>query len=170
MRRTVTVILLLALTVLTQGRATALAKPKGSARAGIQLAQAEEGLDAGQSLASFDLFQTRDLWIRVTVPKLDQVSSLNLTFTGPRGDVFYETNRFFTRAAQSSIERGSDGKHPLTYFQAKHVPGGFGLDQPIPIAGNVFQRYPTPGVWTIKARLSGSDEVLSTKVVVRVTP
>jgi len=170
MRRNLTLFLLVLLASFGQGRAAGPPKPTGPIEAGIGLASSEQGLESGQTVKEFDLFGTRDLWIRVKVPKIDSPTLLNLTFTTPRGDIYYETNSYFSRLPRVTTGRPSGADHPVTVFQARHLPGGYGLDQSIPITGSVFQRYPIPGIWTVRARLSGSQETLSTTVSVRVTP
>jgi hypothetical protein len=170
MRHTVMLFLLILLAGFGQGRAAGVPKSAGPIEAGIELANSEQGLESGQIVTEFDVFGTRDLWVRVRVPKIDSPTLLNLTFTTPRGDVYYETNSYFSRLPRVTTRRPTGADHPVTVFQARRLPGGYGLDLSIPITGSVFQRYPIPGIWTVRARLSGSNETLSTTVSVRVTP
>src|SRR5262249_13920532 len=147
---------LLLVTLAGPARAAAHKSPPGLLEAGIDLARTEEALNAGDLIREFELMQMRNLWVRVKVPKLDRSVRLNLTLTSPRGDVFYEVNRTFGRVPRDTMSPAPGGKSSITTFQARRIAGGWGLDLPVPIAGNVFQRYPTPGVWRVAARLSGS--------------
>ncbi len=170
MRRGEILIFLALLIGFSPGQAAGPPNPAGPLELGMELASSEKALDSGRVTTEFNLFALRDLWVRVKVPKIGPASLLNLTFTTPRGEVFYETNRFFSHRPQVTTMRLPGQDHPVTVFPAKRLARGFGLDLPIPIAGSVFQRYPHFGAWVVQAKLSGPNETLSTKLEVRVTP
>ena len=137
---------------------------------GIELAVSAEGLGQDASASPFNFLHIRDLWVRVNVSKLPKTAALHLVFVSPRGETFYETNLYFSKDTRVKSVAPQGGDQPAAVLQASRVPGGFALDQPIPIAGSVFLRYPMPGTWMVQARISGVAETFSTTLEVEVTP
>ncbi len=152
------------------GPVAAPASSAGPFAEGIELAGSAEGLGRDEIASSFNFLHLRDLWVRVNVSRMPKTAALNLVFVSPRGETFYETNLFFSRDAKVRSVNPPGADHPATVLQAKRFPGGFALDQPIPIVGSVFLRYPMPGTWVVQARISGMAESLTTTMQVEVMP
>ena len=122
---------------------------------GIEFSATEEGLEQGDTASSFNLNTLRDLWVRVRVSHMSHTSLVRLAFTTPRGEVFYETVLLYTREPRARQVSFPGLPHPRTAFPAKLVPGGYALDQPIPVGAGVFMRYPQPGAWRVEATVDG---------------
>lgn len=153
------------------GSAAAPAPPRGAPRdEGIELSDSAGGLDQGTTSGSFNLMQLRDLWVRVKVSRMPRTAMLTLTFINPHGEVFYETNVLYSHDARAKEVRVQGARHTVTAFPARPVPGGFALDQSIPIGTGVFMRYPQPGTWLIRATLEGHHEALTVRMDLGVTP
>lgn len=165
-------LLLSAIILLSYGPGAAVgAQPRGGHfQEGIVLASSEEGLEQGAGSTSFNLLDLRDLWIRVGVSRMPQTSLLRLTFTSPRGEVFYETSVLYTRDSRATEVHRKGAPHSTTAFPVKRLPGGFALDQPIPISTGAFTRYPRPGLWLVRATLEGHEQVLEARMNLSVAP
>ncbi len=137
---------------------------------GIDLAVSAEGLGQDASASPFNFLHLRDLWVRVNVSKMPKTAALNLVFVSPRGETFYESTLYFSRDTKVKSVTPLGADHPAVVLQARRLPGGFALDQPIPIVGSVFLRYPMPGTWMVQARISGMAETLTTRMEVEVMP
>jgi len=144
------------------------ASPSGFDK-GMRFATSREGLDQGFS-GAFDFAHLRDLWIRVQVAKLPRTAALHVALLTPEGRAFYETSRNFSRLPEVTLAKPPNADHEVTVFPAKRIQGGFALDLSVPVAGSIFVRYPSPGVWTVQARLVETGESLSEKLEVRFTP
>ena len=164
-------LLLAALVLLSCGTATAADAARRGApfQEGIELASSVEGLEQGDVSTSFSLLELRDLWIRVKVARMAHTALLTLTFTTPRGEVFYETRQLYTREPHATQVRIPSVRHPVTAFPAKRLHGGVALDQPIPIGAGVFMRYPQAGTWLVQATLDG-QRTLSARMDLSVAP
>jgi hypothetical protein len=153
------------------GAAAAPAPPRGASRdEGIELSDSAGGLDQGATSRSFNLMELRDLWVRVKVNRMPRTAMLTLTFINPRGEVFYETNVLYSHDTRAREVRVPGASHTITAFPARPVPGGFALDQSIPIGSGVFMRYPQPGTWLVRATLEGHHEALAVRMDLGVTP
>lgn len=164
-------LLLSALTFLGHAPDAARAQSRGAHfQEGIELSSSEAGLEQGAVSTRFNLLELRDLWIRVRVARMPHISLLRLTFTSPRGEVFYETKLLYSREPRAMEVQVQGVPHLRTAFPAKRVPGGYALDQPIPIGAGVFMRYPQPGTWLVQATLDGHHEALAVHVDLGVAP
>jgi hypothetical protein len=121
---------------------------------GIDLSFAEWALDQGVTSTSFDFLQIRDLWVRVKVAGMEKIVTLQLNFISPTGSTFYSMSQLYT--PDPSVTTGIMNNVPSSALLAKAMTGGYALDYPVPISGTVFQRYPTPGAWTVKASVDGT--------------
>ena len=135
----------------------------------ILFASSQSELDTGPLLTEANFARQRDIWIRVMVSRMPPTTLLGLTFITPEGQPFYETNRFFSRLPQVASTVVPGGQRPDVVYQARKVPGGYALDLPIAIAGSVFLRYPSPGNWTVQAKV-GNSERFSRALEVSVNP
>ncbi len=144
------------------GQAAAPPRSEGVFVEGIELAAQEQDLARGVASSRFNLMQLRDLWVRVKVARIPKTAAFDLAFISPRGERFYETRLYYSRDPKVSSVRQSGTDQPATVLPARRLPGGFALDQPIPIAGGVFVRYPIPGTWVVRATVTGQDEPLTT--------
>jgi hypothetical protein len=119
---------------------------------GIELSNSQLGLDNGMTSTKFDFFQVRDVYVRVKLQSMSTLITLKLEFLDPAGFAFYETNQLYT--TDPSMTMGTmmkPGVPPSPTMPAKPIAGGYALDYPVPIAGSVFQRFPKPGAWTVRA-------------------
>lgn len=136
--------------------------------AGIQLASDERLLDRGIYATRFNFAYLKDLWVRVGISQMPQMSIVKLTFTNPKGEVFYETSSPFSWDPEMKGMNMPGMDHPITVVRAKAVTGGYLLDRAVPIGGSVFMKYPAEGTWVIMAKV---DETLyTTEMQVSVTP
>ncbi len=127
---------------------------------GIELASSEAALEGDEATKQFDLFELRDLWVRVKVHRPPRLVTLKLTFSDPDGTPLYETTLLYT--TDPKVHRGMINGAPASALQAKRIPGGVAFDHPVPIDGTVFQRYPKPGSWLVKAEIESTGTSLST--------
>jgi len=164
------VVMLSVATALAGGPPAGNPEAAGRATEGIVLAGSQEGLGHAAMFPSFDLMRLRDLWVRVHVQRMPKTARLDLVLTNPRGEAFYQTSLIFSRdpKVKSAALDGSD--HPVTVFPARKVPGGYALDQVIPIMGSVFTRYPAPGTWVVQANVSGLSDTFTATMDFEVTP
>jgi hypothetical protein len=113
-------------------------------------------LMSGQSQSSFNFVTLRTLFVRVIVSAVPDSTIMHLTFTNPRGEIFYQDNApFSTGSAGSTMMPGMD--HPSQVTPVVKLPNGkFALDRGIPIAGSIFQRYPSDGDWPVQAAIDNA--------------
>ena len=137
---------------------------------GIELAAQEQELAQGATASQFNVMQLRDLWVSVKLGKMPKTATLDLAFISPRGETFYETRLFYSRDSKIKSVRPAGGAAPASVLPARRLPGGYALDQPIPIAGSVFVRYPTPGIWTVRATVSGVEQPMTTTIELQANP
>jgi hypothetical protein len=148
----------------------ATAPPAPRVKPTLELAVSEAALEQGAASDDFDFSALRDLWLRVTLPKLSQTEEIDVAFLTPRGEIFYETTRYFSRLPQVAVTKVPGRDRPATVMPARKIRGGYALDLPVPVAGSVFTRYPTPGRWTVRVRLAQSAESLAAPIEIRFTP
>jgi hypothetical protein len=138
----------------------------------LLLATSREELDTPAT--AFKLFALRDLWFRVRVPSLSSkgASVVELSFTSPQGEVFYQDHFSFARVAASNLGERSTARigdptlprhdPPVTVHAATSKRGRFHLEHFVPIGGSVFQRYPLKGSWTLQAKVDNNPQPLTT--------
>jgi hypothetical protein len=131
-------------------------------REGIEFASSQAALEQSKSATRFDFLAVRDLWVRVKVRGLPPLATLKLTFSSPNGTPFYETTLLYTTKTDPKERGGAQGGAAANALRATRIPGGFALDYPVPIAGTVFQRFPTPGGWKVEAQIESTRTSLTT--------
>lgn len=147
---------LFALAILACGPSVGAGPPEEE----IRFAGSEAALDGAAAPAPFDFLALRDLWVRIKVRKPARFMTLTLTFLSPGGTPFYEAIVLYT--TDPTVRVGQVNGAPASALQGKHMPGGFfALDYPVPIDGSVFQRYPEPGTWLVKAQVDSTGTSLS---------
>jgi hypothetical protein len=127
---------------------------------GISFGLSQSDLD-GNTISQMNLSRTRDLWVRVRVAGMARVAQVKLEFVKPTGDVFYEELTPYSPDPTMNTMPMPGIDHPVQVFGAKQFPGGYALDRAIPIGGTVFERYPTPGTWTVRATIEGQAKPFS---------
>jgi hypothetical protein len=158
--------------MLTLAMAAAAGHPEAAGRHadGIVMAISQQGLEQAAPFPSFDLMRLRDLWVRLQVQRMPKTARLDLVFTSPRGEAFYQTSLFFSRDPKLTSMSIAGSDHAVTVFPARKVAGGYALDQVVPIAGSVFTRYPIPGTWVVQATVSGLSDTFTATMDLEVTP
>jgi hypothetical protein len=138
-------------------------------QAGIELSSSEALLQNSVTSTRFNFLQLRDLWVRVKLPPIAQLSTLYLGLTEPNGSVAYQTTLQISPDPSMQTMTMPGAMHPVTVLHAKPIPGGVAFDRSIPIAGTVITRnYLNAGTWIITARSGGQQ--LSAELDVSVTP
>ena len=135
--------------------ATPVTPPTPAVEGALQLAPSAEMFDHGGAATRFDLGALRELWVRVKVPRLEQTTAVKLVFIDKLGQPFYEDNAAYALQASTQGMNPGNGGVQLNVHAATVVPGGYALDRPIAIAGSVFQRHPSYGMWRVEATVTG---------------
>jgi hypothetical protein len=126
---------------------------------GIQLADSPSALDRETSeTPRFDFGTLRELWIRVRVADMGQLSMLNVKLVSPRGVIHYETNAAFSPDPAMKTTEMTGAHHPVTVFHAPGRLGGFDLDVSVPVQGTVLTRHLKTGAWQVMAGIEGSPK------------
>src|SRR5262249_39622331 len=110
----------------------------------------------------FQLAALRDLFVRVQVANAPSMTVLDLEFTNPVGEKFYETRSLFS-LDPSIVNIDDPETGPSRAFPMKSISGGVALDRSIPIGGTIFTRVPIPdGYWSLQASVAGVPGGLTT--------
>jgi hypothetical protein len=112
-----------------------------------------------KQMDGFNFANLDDLWVRVTVPAMQGLSTLHLTFVNPKGEQMFEDHMPFSTDPTQKKTMMAIGESSVLTGVA--VPGGFALDRKIPILGTVFTRYPPEGTWQVSASVDGFMTKLS---------
>lgn len=137
--------------------------------AGLSFAASQAQLDRGLTSTQFNFGTLRDLWTRVQLPGMSQVTTVKLKFYTPRGWLFRSTYAVFSPNADTKTMDAPGVEHPIDVTTAKTLPGGFALDFAVPIAGSPFTKFPEEGTWQVRAEVAGLGEELSTPITVEMT-
>ena len=152
----------------TTGATTMQQPPPQPLTPALMLSSGEGGLETGAVSRAFNFGQLREIWVRATVPVMQHVTMVNVTFRNPMGELIYESNVGYTSDAKMTTMPMGGNAAPMSLGHAKPIPGGFAIDMGFPVGGTVFTRFPTSGVgdWTVQARVDGVDHVLTTSMSV----
>jgi hypothetical protein len=132
---------------------------------GITFADSPRGLATGQLSQRFRISGLRSLWVRVQVADLPSLAMLEVVFTNPIGERFFEDRSLFS--LDPTLHKIDDLMlGPATHvFQTQTIPGGYALDREFPIAGTIFTRVPSvDGDWKVQATVTGVPGTLTTSL------
>jgi hypothetical protein len=135
---------------------------------GLSFAFSEPLLENGVTSNHYNFATVRELWVRVGVQKVRDISMAKVIFTNPKGEKIYETTSPYSADPSVETMAMANMDHPITVRRAKQLVGGFGLDRLVPVAGTVFTRYPMAGPWVVTAQVDGQQ--FSAEIQVSVTP
>jgi hypothetical protein len=140
--------------------------PAKAFRPALTLSDSEAGLAVAGADAPrrFNFAFVRDLWVRVTVPRVLRVSVLELSFRAPDGQIFYQDRFPFTIDDRVRMAMVPGAASPTPAHPAHPIPGGYALDRPVAIAGSVFEKYPQRGLWRIEATVEGYPGTITTEM------
>src|SRR5262245_29035474 len=93
-------------------------------RAAILLSDSQPALEAGMTSTRFQLATLRDLFVRVQVANPPSMTMLELQFTSPVGERFYETRSLFS-TDPTIVNLDDPVMGPSRAFPMKSIPGGF---------------------------------------------
>lgn len=124
---------------------------------GVTFADSRGMLMGGQSQSSFNFATLRTLFVRVIVSAVPDTTIMHLTFTNPRGEIFYQDNAPFSTAGAGSTSMPGMQSPSMVTPIVKLPNQKLALDRGIPIAGSIFQRYPSDGDWSVQAAIDGAS-------------
>jgi hypothetical protein len=106
--------------------------------------------------AVFRLFDTRDLFLKVTVPSLPRVTNLQVKIVSPLNEPFYEDNTVYTTDPTMQTADDAVMHRPVPAYPAQAIDGGWQIIHGVPILGTNFTRIPqSEGAWGITVTLEG---------------
>jgi hypothetical protein len=127
-------------------------------REAIRFALSETDLRAARYTSAPSFYQLRQLWVRVEEPAIGRLASLRLVFTNPNGEPLYEDRTFYsTEPTMTATTMGQMATQAV--LAARPFGGGVALEHSVPIGGSVFERFPSPGMWTVTALLDGRQAI-----------
>src|SRR5262245_15022181 len=88
-------------------------------KAGITMSATQLLLDNGITSKDFNFAQLRELWVRVTVPKVSEMPMMRLAFTNPKGELIYETTSPFTTKSDVTSMPMPGLDHAISVRQVK---------------------------------------------------
>jgi hypothetical protein len=133
-------------------------------QAGITLSDSQGRLAANIASKNFNFGALPVLWVRTSVEKMSNPSTVSLEFLNPKGEVAYEHSSPFSNDPNFNSMPMPGMDHDQTVFQAQPLAGGWGLDVPIPVIGSAIARFPTvcTGTWMLRSRVDGANADFST--------
>ncbi len=127
--------------------------PMTAFKPGVYLADDPARFAVGAQTDKFNFAYLDDLYVRVTVPAMQGMSTLHVNFTNPHGEMIYEDHVPFSTDPMQKTTTMPIGESNV--LQGVPVQGGYALDRRIPIMGTVFTRYPPDGDWQVTATVDG---------------
>jgi hypothetical protein len=135
---------------------------------GIELSDSIQSLDSGVTSTRFNFSHLGVLWVRLKLPGMSRVSTVQLRVISPSGNLRYEADIPFSPEHDVTTVVLPDVAHPIAVQRAKPAGGGYHLDYPIAIAGTSFTKYPEPGGWQVLAQVEETRQTFSTAMDVAV--
>jgi hypothetical protein len=136
--------------------------PEPAFRASIIMSDSANSLSHGRVGTRFNLWTLSELFVRVKVADLPQLTFLKLKFINPAGEtILEETTAFSPDPRMKKVDDALLGPQ-ANVFRAKRIAGGYALDREIAVAGSVLWRVPPlSGDWMVEASVTGMAETLT---------
>jgi hypothetical protein len=136
-----------------------------SFHAGITFSDSPRSLAPRQTSQRFRISGLRSLFVRVQVADVPSLAMLEVVFTNPIGERFFEDRSLFsldpTLLTIDDVMLGPGTR----VFHTQTIPGGYALDREFPIAGTIFTRVPSvDGDWKVQATVTGVPGMLTTSL------
>lgn len=112
------------------------------------------------------------LLVRLEAPRLSQgVTWVRLTLRSPVGVIYADQHVPFSPDPSVKTALAAGESEPAEARRPTALPGGYGFDLAIPVAGTEMQLRPIEGLWTLKASIDDQPDVsVERSVELGVTP
>ena len=141
-------------------------KPQAAPTGNLLFAETGAGLNNNVTSTQFNFVTLRDLWVRTVISGMPPSTPvvLHLVFSNPLGEAFYHDNVPFGATPGMTPMQMPGAMYPSDVRTATVLQtGGYALDRAVPIAGSVFQRFPSDGDWTVQATVDGVSGTFEAK-------
>jgi hypothetical protein len=139
--------------------------PAGSA---ILISDSVANLKAGVFYTALNVYDLRQMGVRVVAPSIPSPTVLHLQFFTPRGVLMYTDTTAWSLDASNTSMPVSDP--PLPVQLASSTSAAVQMDRGIPVTGTTITRYFEEGDWNVQATVDGVPGVISTPLHLTLAP